>query len=134
MLYRFAADAIVVFHFCFVGFVHLGGLAVLRWPRLMYVHLPAAAWGAFVEFSGWLCPLTPYENRLRAMGHQPGYTGSFVDHYIMPVLYPNGLTRSMQIQIGCIVLALNLTAYFLLILKLRRRNTPSSAPVEASTP
>ncbi len=130
MIYRLGADAIVVFHICFVGFVLFGGLAVLRWPRLMFVHLPAAVWGAIVEFTGWLCPLTPFENNLRGWGQQPGYTGSFVDHYIIPVLYPTGLTRETQVVIGCIVLALNLSAYGLLIARMRRRDTASSAEAQ----
>src|SRR5947209_12817573 len=105
--YKFLADALVVFHFCFVGFVLLGGLIVLRWRRVKWLHLPAVAWGIFIELSHGICPLTPLENGLRARGGAATYQGGFVDHYIMPVLYPDGLTARMQVMIACVIIGLN---------------------------
>src|SRR4029079_13615547 len=96
-----------------VLFVVLGGLLVLRWPRLAWVHLPAAAWGAWVEFSSTICPLTPLENHLRHLGGEAGYSGGFIAHYIMPVLYPAGLNPRVQVVLGVFVVALNVGAYFL---------------------
>ena len=92
-LFQIGADAVVVLHVCFVLFVLLGGLLALRWPRLTWVHVPAALWGVVIELGGWICPLTPLENALRQRGGSAGYHGDFVEHYILPVLYPAGLTR-----------------------------------------
>ena len=111
MIYRALADAVLVAHLAFVLFVVLGGLLVLRWPRLAWLHLPAAIWGVLIEYSGWICPLTPLENSFRARGGEGGYSGGFIQHYIQPVLYPSGLTRSTQIVLGSLLLILNLTAY-----------------------
>jgi hypothetical protein len=111
--YRALADAVVVFHFGFVLFVVLGGILVLRWRRAALVHLPCAAWGALIEFGGWICPLTPLEHRLRELGNEPGYAGGFVEHYITRVMYPAGLTRGMQIAIGIFVIAVNVTVYWI---------------------
>jgi uncharacterized protein DUF2784 len=123
MLYRIAADGVVLLHLAFIVFVMLGGLAVLRWRRLAWLHVPAVLWGMLVEFTGWLCPLTPLENWLRAVGGQAGYTGSFVDQYIVPIIYPTGLTRGMQIGLGCIIVAINAAVYITLLRRrLRRRD------------
>jgi len=118
MVYRWLADAVVVLHLCFVAFVTLGGFLLLRWPKLIYVHIPVAAWGVLIEFSGWICPLTPLENALRVRGGQVGYEGDFVTHYLLPVLYPYGLTRNIQLVLGAGVLGVNAVAYFLFV---RRR-------------
>ncbi len=115
MPYRLLADAVVVAHFAFLLFVVAGGLLVLRWPRLAWVHLPAAAWGILIEFFGWTCPLTPLEVALRHRGGEAAYTGGFVAHYVMSVLYPDGLTRGTQVVLGLLVLALNLGIYAALI-------------------
>ncbi len=88
MVNRLLADGIVVLHFLFIAFVVLGGVLALRWPRLAWVHLPAACWGATIELSGWICPLTPIENRFRQAAGEAGYAGSFIGHYLLPVLYP----------------------------------------------
>jgi hypothetical protein len=112
MTYRLLADLVVVLHFAFVLFVVLGGLLVLRWRRLMWLHLPAAIWGALIEFAGWVCPLTPLENWLRHRGGEAGYTGGFVERYIVSVLYPEGLTREHQIILGLLVLVINLLIYW----------------------
>lgn len=106
-----AADVVVALHFAFVAFVALGGLFVWRWPRVAWVHLPAVAWGAYVEFSGSICPLTPLENRLRAAGGLATYEGGFIDRYIMPILYPVGLTRDTQLWLGVALVGINVAAY-----------------------
>ena len=111
MLYRVLADALVVFHVGFVLFVMLGGLLVLRWPRAAWIHLPAAVWGAWVEFSSTICPLTPLENHLRRLGGEAGYSGGFIEHYLLPVLYPAGLVRGVQIALGIFVVLLNVAVY-----------------------
>ena len=95
MIYRLLADAVVLLHLAFVFFVFLGGLLVLRRPRLLWVHLPAVAWGAWVEFTGRVCPLTPLENWLRRRGGGPGYASDFIEHYIEPFLYPPLLSIRM---------------------------------------
>ncbi len=125
--YRTLADAVVVFHFGFVLFVVLGGAVVLRWRRAAFVHLPCAAWGALIEFGGWICPLTPLEHHLRNLGHEPGYAGGFVEHYITRVMYPAGLTREMQIAIGVFVIAINLLFYWLAFGRARRRRAKIAA-------
>jgi hypothetical protein len=105
------ADLIVALHFAFVLFVVLGGLLVLRWPRLAYLHLPAAVWGAAIELAGWICPLTPLEKRLRESAGLASYEGGFVEHYITPVLYPAGLTRGAQLVLGTLVIGINAAIY-----------------------
>lgn len=111
MPYGLLADAVLLAHAAFVAFVVLGGLLVLRWPRLAWVHLPVVAWGAGIEFTGGICPLTPLENHLRALAHQQGYAGGFVEHYVFGLLYPEGLTRDVQVALGLGVLALNTALY-----------------------
>jgi hypothetical protein len=107
-----------------------GGLLVVRWPRAAFAHLPAAAWGVFIEWSGLLCPLTLLENHLRELGNEAAYRGSFVNHYIMPVLYPEGLTREIQFVLGAGILVLNITLYVITVRRLRRaRRTLLIAPV-----
>jgi Protein of Unknown function (DUF2784) len=105
------ADSIVVVHSLFVLFVIFGGLLVLRWWKVVYLHLPAVVWGAFIEFAGGICPLTPLENALRTKAGLAGYQGGFVEHYILPVLYPAGLTRNVQLVLGAFVIAMNLVVY-----------------------
>ena len=119
MVYRALADAVLILHLGFVVFVVLGGLLVLRWTRLAWLHIPAAIWGVLIEYTGWICPLTPLENSLRARGGETGYSGGFIEHYIQPVLYPAGLTRGTQIVLGSLALVVNLTAYTVV---LARRN------------
>lgn len=111
MIYRLLADAVVVIHVAFVIFVVLGGFLLRRWPKLVFAHAPAAIWGALIEFAGWICPLTPLENALRAHGGQAGYEGGFVEHYLIPLLYPAALSRGMQLALGGFVLAVNIVAY-----------------------
>jgi hypothetical protein len=111
MYYRLAADCIVVLHVGFVCFVVAGGLLVIKQRWVAALHLPAAVWGALVEFQGWYCPLTPLEQRLRQAAGQAGYRGGFVEHYLMPVLYPAGLEREVQMLLGTAVVAINLAVY-----------------------
>jgi uncharacterized protein DUF2784 len=106
------AGVVVGFHLAFVLFVVLGGLLVLRWPRLAWLHLPAAVWGALIEFAGWVCPLTPLENQLRRAGGTAEYAGGFVEHYLLPVLYPAGLTRDIQYVLGAAVVGVNAAVYW----------------------
>jgi hypothetical protein len=110
-LYRLLADAVVLVHLGFVLWVVLGGLAVLRWPWTVWLHLPAAVWGALVELAGWYCPLTDIENVLRRRAGAAGYEGGFVEHYLLPMLYPRGLTREVQIALGVGVIVLNVVVY-----------------------
>jgi hypothetical protein len=105
------ADLVVGVHFLFVLFVVLGGLLVLRWPRVAYLHIPAAVWGALIELAGWVCPLTPLEQWLRRRAGGAGYSGGFIEHYILPVLYPSALTRPIQLILGFLVIAANLGIY-----------------------
>ncbi len=105
------ADLLVLLHLGFVAFVVSGGFLVARWPWVAALHLPAAAWGAWIEFSGGICPLTPLENRLRRMGGGDAYQGDFVERYLLPVLYPAQLTVSLQQGLGAAVIAVNLVAY-----------------------
>jgi hypothetical protein len=113
------ANLVLVVHFAFVLFVVLGGLLVLRWPRLAYIHIPAAVWGAWIEFSGRICPLTPLENALRLRAGESGYAGGFLEHYVLPMLYPSGLTRTVQIVLGLLVILVNLGIYGYRLLRKR---------------
>jgi hypothetical protein len=117
-MFRLLADATVVVHLGFVVFVVLGGLLVTRWPRAAWLHVPAAAWGAWVELVGWICPLTPLENWLRQRGGGPVYRAGFVEHYLLPLLYPDSLSRELQYALGGAVLAVNAVVYAIV---LRRR-------------
>lgn len=121
MWYRALADFVVVVHLGFVAFVVLGGFLVLRRPRLLWLHLPAAIWGVLIEFAGWICPLTPLENTFRARGGEAGYGGGFIEHYLLAALYPTGLTREVQILLGSIVLVLNLAIYAVVVSRARSR-------------
>jgi Protein of Unknown function (DUF2784) len=109
--YRLLADLVVGLHFLFVLFVVLGGLLALRWPRVAYLHIPAAAWGAAIEFGGWVCPLTPLEYSLRRQAGDAAYAGGFIEHYILPLLYPSALTRNTQILLGALVIGVNIGIY-----------------------
>jgi hypothetical protein len=111
MSYHFAATAIALLHLLFILFVLFGAFFVLRWPKLMWLHLPAAAWGVMIEFFGWWCPLTKWENFFLREAGRAGYSGGFVAHYIMPLIYPAGLTRGLEIAIGLFVLVLNAAIY-----------------------
>ncbi len=107
-----AADIIVIVHFAFVLFVLFGGVLLLWWKKIAWIHLPCVVWGIVVEFTGWICPLTPYENTLRAQAGLEMYDGDFVMRYIMPILYPEDLTRTVQIVLGLVVLFVNSALYY----------------------
>lgn len=111
MIYRLAADAVVLAHVAYILFAVFGGLLVLRWPGLKWVHLPAALWGVLVEFGGWWCPLTKYENLFRERAGLAGYRGDFIQHYVLAAIYPSGLTRGMEIALGAAVLLINIIIY-----------------------
>jgi Protein of Unknown function (DUF2784) len=115
MLNLILADLIVFFHFGFILFVIFGGFLVIKWHKLIWLHFPAAVWGVIVEFFGWFCPLTKYENSLRS-AHGGGYASGFIEHYIIPIIYPSGLTREIQIALGLIVILINLWVYRKLML------------------
>jgi hypothetical protein len=111
MLARFLADLLLVVHLGFVVFVALGGLLVLRWPKVAWAHVPAVVWGVLIEFAGIPCPLTPLEVGLRQLGGEAGYSGGFIAHYLTPVLYPRGLTRTAEITLGALALGFNAAVY-----------------------
>jgi len=112
MIYQVLADAVIVLHSTFVLFVVLGALLVLKWRRVAWLHAPAATWGVLIEFAGWTCPLTPLENALRMRAGQQVYSGGFIEHYILPVLYPEGLTHSSQVALGAAALFINVVVYW----------------------
>jgi Protein of Unknown function (DUF2784) len=112
MWYHLFADLVVIVHLSFVGFVLLGGLLELKWRSIVWVHLPAAAWGAIVELSGWICPLTPLENWLWEQAGEAGYRGDFITYYLLPILYPETLTREVQTILGLMVVLLNAAIYW----------------------
>jgi len=122
MIFSLAADAVLLVHLLFIAFVLLGGLLVLRWRwrRLVWLHLPAVVWGVVVESMHWQCPLTPLENSLRQAAGQAGYTGGFIEHYLMPIIYPAGLTPQIQLWLGAVVLLLNGLIYAVVLLRVRR--------------
>ena len=122
VLFRILADITTIVHFAFIIFVIAGGVVVLRWRRVMWAHLPVVAYGILIEFLGWVCPLTPLEQSLRTMAGQTSYTGTFTEHYITPIIYPPGLSHSVQITLGLIVFAVN-AAVYIWIFSHRRRKT-----------
>jgi len=121
VIYRLAADAVLVLHLGFILFVVLGGFLVLRRPWLAWLHLPVAAWGASIEFSGWICPLTPLEKSLRELGGDTAYSGGFIEHYLTALIYPDGLTRNIKWAIGAAVVVINLMLYLALWRRRRAR-------------
>jgi len=117
MIYSFLADLLVVLHLTFILFVLFGSLVVLIWEWLFWLHLPAIAWGITIEISGWICPLTPWEIHLRKMAGEQGYSGSFIMEYLIPIIYPSGLTREIQWVLGMIVVLTNLILYTFILKK-----------------
>ncbi len=127
MLSRIAADLVLAVHLGFIVFVILGGLLLLRFPKTMYLHIPAAVWGAFVEISGRICPLTTWENDLRQSAGESGYAESFVEHYLVPIIYPAGLTRDVQLTLAGIVVFANLVIYGWLLYRWNRSRARESS-------
>ncbi|HEX8750866.1 MAG TPA: DUF2784 domain-containing protein [Nitrospira sp.] len=111
MWYSLLADLIVLLHFAFVMFVLFGGLLTVKWPRVVWIHGPAFLWGCIVEFTGTVCPLTPLENQLRMQGGEAGYEIDFISRWVLPILYPESLTPSIQLVLGAFVLVLNVAIY-----------------------
>lgn len=121
MTFRLAADGVLLLHLAFIVFALLGAALAVRWPKILFLHLPAAAWGFFVELSGRVCPLTTLENQLRLRAGQSGYTESFIEHYLLPLIYPIGLTRDVQLALAGVVVAVNLAIYGWLFFRWRKR-------------
>jgi hypothetical protein len=115
MIWSFLADTLVILHFGFTSFVVFGGFLTWRWPRLAVVHLPALAWGCWVEVSHTVCPLTPLENHFRHLGGEAGYSGGFLAHYLLRVLYPVELTGHIQWTLATALIAVNVIAYWGLV-------------------
>lgn len=120
MIYRIVAELLVVVHLVFILFVIFGGLAVLKWQWMALVHLPIAAWGAIVELKGWVCPLTPWENKLRLLAGQESYSEGFIEHYLLPIIYPPGLTRDIQTTLGLLVVVINIVIYGVFLYRMYR--------------
>ena len=136
MLFQVLADIIVLIHFAFIILVAFGGLLVFRWRWIFWFHLPAVIWGMLIELAGWICPLTPLENLFRRKGGAAGYESSFVDHYILPLVYPDHLNRRMQIGLGLLVFIINLSIYGTVLIKTsaRRSQICPQAPAENGFP
>jgi hypothetical protein len=134
MFYRLLADSVLIAHVGFVVFVVVGGVLFLRWKWAGWLHAPAVAWGIAVQLMNWSCPLTPLENHFRGLGGQAGYSGGFVEHYLLSVLYPSGLTREMQIVLGLLVIVINLAIYLSIFAASRRTSTAASCPRAISRP
>lgn len=120
-MYRWLADLVVVAHVLFVVFAVFGGVLVLWRPRIAWVHVPVAAWAVLIEYVGWVCPLTPLENALRARGGTAPYHDGFIAHYVLPALYPVALTRNIQWVLGSIALGVNLLVYGVVLFRRRRK-------------
>lgn len=119
MPYALLADLTLLLHATFILFVVFGGILVFRRRGIAWLHVPCALWGALIEFRGWICPLTHLENDLRTKAGAGGYSGGYIDHYLMPLVYPQGLTSDVQIMLGVAVLVINAVIYTLLWHKMR---------------
>ena len=126
MYYWILSNLVLVLHLGFIFFVVFGAFLVLRWRRIVFLHVPAAVWGVLIEYRDWVCPLTPLEHYLRQAGNRAGYSGGFIEHYLMPVVYPGCLDRKMQIVLGTLVLVINVAVYGWLLL--RTKKAPSREP------
>jgi hypothetical protein len=120
MIYRLLADSVLILHLLFIGFVIFGGLLALRFPWIALAHIPAACWGAFIELTAGLCPLTTIEVGLRRIAGDAGYSGSFIERYLLPIIYPYGLTRDIQFGLAGFVILINITIYGVLVYRLWR--------------
>jgi len=126
MIYRYAADAVLLLHLAFIVFAVFGGLLIVWWRGVLFLHLPALVWGVFVELTGRICPLTSLENTLRIKAGTAGYSESFVEHYLLGVIYPDGLTREIQYVLGALVAVINFVIYLWLFYYLRQGNRKDS--------
>ena len=120
VLSRVLANAVVILHALFILFIVVGGFLAWRWHRVALPHVPCAVWGVLIEYNGWICPLTPLENSLRMRAGQQGYSGGFIEHYLLPAIYPAGLTPRIQVVLGSAVLVVNVIAYAVLVRRLMR--------------
>jgi hypothetical protein len=121
MGYRLAAELILVLHLAFVFFVLFGGLLCLHRTRWIWLHLPSMIWGVWVEWAGWVCPLTPLENHFRRMAFGQGYPKGFIEHYLVPLIYPEQLTMSLQWLLGGLILVINILVYYCVLQKQRKQ-------------
>ena len=128
-LYGNLATLVVAGHFAFIVFVMFGGLLALRWRRMPWLHVPCLLWGGLVEVAGWICPLTPLENWLRRAAGSSEYVGSFIERYLLTLMYPEGLTRAVQLSLAVGLVLLNVAIYAWVI---RRRGTERRAERRAS--
>ena len=120
MLYKIAADLVILFHFAFIVFVLVGGLLVFKWRWIIWLHIPAAIWGSMIIIIGWICPLTPIENWLRQAGAQEQYSSSFLEQYLIPVIYPLGLNHERFIAMGLVVIVINVFVYTILFINQKK--------------
>lgn len=132
--YKLMADALVIFHLSFVAFVLLGALLVLKWRRLIWLHIPAVIWGIYIETSHNRCPLTYWENHWRKLGGDAVYNGGFVDHYLMPILYPHEITDEAQLLIAAVIVLINGVCYGIMIFQFVRRRKQVTLAADAGTP
>ena len=130
MVWRALADLLVVVHLAFVGFVIFGGFLAWKWPQVVLAHLPALAWGFWVELSGQICPLTALEKHLRHLAGEAGYHGGFLHHYVLPILYPPGLERPDQWLLAAVLLAINAVAYRQVLAQRKKRKSAVARPHE----
>jgi len=121
MIYSIAADLLLVVHLLFIIFVVMGGLLVIKWFGVIYIHLPAVIWGVLVEFNHWVCPLTPWENTLREAAGAARYESSFIEHYLLPLIYPAKLSNDVQLLLGSLVILINLAVYGWIFAKIKQR-------------
>lgn len=124
MLYKLLAEAVIILHFAFIMFAILGGLLILWRNWVIYIHLPAVVWGAVVEIKGWVCPLTPLENQLMRLSGDSGYANGFIDHYLLPIIYPAGITHQIQVILGILVILINTGIYAFVYWRKSRPNHP----------
>jgi len=120
MLYSIAADALLIIHLAFIIFVVLGGILVAKWRWLVFLHLPAACWGTLIEFNHWICPLTPWENSLRQAAGEASYDSGFIEHYLLPLIYPTSLNDNIQVLLGSFVIIINIIVYSWLIIRIKK--------------
>jgi hypothetical protein len=122
MIYRLLADFVLIAHVAFVLFSVLGGLLVLRYRKVLWWHLTALCWGVVVQWANWVCPLTPLENHLRRLGGEAGYSGGFIEHFVLKALYPDNLTLELRYVLGAILLSINVAAYSYVVVSRRHRH------------
>ena len=124
MIYSLLADMVLLMHFLFIIFVIFGGLLTIKWKRAVWFHLPLLMWGVLIEYVGWICPLTPLENYLRTQGGGSGYDSSFIEYYLLPVIYPGNLTREIQLLLGTLLIFINIVVYLFVWLKWKKKTAP----------